>query len=197
MNPKNRQILILASATIIILSSFLILFPLFPRFPTNTSNYSLLLIKPSPALPSSALPSDLSPEALAQGKALAKVGRVIDGDTFDTTDGERIRLIGIDAPELHGTDDIPQCFAKESAVKLRQLIENQEIQLEKDVSDTDKYGRRLRYVWKDGVLINELLIKEGFAKIDTFPPDVKYQQQLMVAQKNARDGEIGIWSACK
>jgi micrococcal nuclease len=122
---------------------------------------------------------------------LVKVIRVIDGDTIEIEGGKRVRLIGINAPEMGS------CFGDEAKNKAKELLENQEIQLEKDVSETDKYDRLLRYIWKDGKLINEILVEEGFASSSTFPPDVKYQDRFLAAQKLAREERRGLWGvAC-
>jgi micrococcal nuclease len=59
------------------------------------------------------------------------------------------------------------------------------VQLEKDVSETDSFGRLLRYVYVDGVMVNELLVLDGYAKVATYPPDVKYQDRLLAAQQQA------------
>ena len=123
-----------------------------------------------------------------------KISNVIDGDTVKTESGKVIRLIGIDAPE---TPDSVACYAKESTEKLEELILNKEVELEKDISETDKYDRLLRYIWVGDTLINEVLVREGFTKVSTYPPDVKYQTRFIDAEKVARAEKKGLWgSAC-
>ncbi len=74
------------------------------------------------------------------------------------------------------------------------MLEGTLVYLEKDVSDVDQYGRALRYVFlEDGTLFNELLIKEGYGKVVTYPPDVKYAERLMEAQVHARENNKGLW----
>jgi len=69
--------------------------------------------------------------------------------------------------------------------------------LEKDLSETDRFGRLLRYVYTtDGALFNEVPVQEGYATVDTFPPDVKYVERFTQSQKEARDGNRGLWVAC-
>jgi len=116
------------------------------------------------------------------------VTRVIDGDTFDIETGERIRMIGIDTPERG------KYFYKEAKVRLENLIGDKEVILQKDVSETDRYGRLLRHVYYDDVWINKQMIDEGYAKIMTFPPDVAHVDIFTQAQKNARENGRGLWA---
>ena len=121
------------------------------------------------------------------------VTNVIDGDTFTIEGGKVVRMIGMDTPEtVHPSKPI-QCYGKEASAKTTELIEGQKVRLEKDVSETDKYKRLLRYVWKGDVLINELLVKEGYAQSSSYPPDIKYQERFIVAQQDARDNQGGLW----
>lgn len=125
------------------------------------------------------------------------VTNVIDGDTFTIEGGKVVRIIGIDTPETVHPSKPMQCYGKEASNKITELIEGQKIRLEKDVSETDKYNRLLRYVWKGEVLINELLVKEGYAQSSSYPPDIKYQERFVAAQQEARDNQRGLWgSAC-
>lgn len=131
-----------------------------------------------------------------------KVKRVIDGDTIELTDGRRVRYIGIDAPEVY-FQTVPVCFARESYIKNKELVENREVFLEKDVSETDKYGRLLRYVYivisenpEEKIMINKTLVLEGYARASTFPPDVKYQAVFLDAQIEAKNSQKGLWNNC-
>lgn len=131
-----------------------------------------------------------------------KVGRVIDGDTIVLENGKIVRYIGIDAPELHHPKKKVECFAKEAKEANEKLVLNKTVRLEKDLSETDKYGRLLRYVYVDNpstslgemIFVNEYLVKEGFALLATFPPDVKYQNLFQKAQKNAQENNKGLWN---
>ncbi|MBP9759257.1 thermonuclease family protein [Candidatus Dojkabacteria bacterium] len=130
--------------------------------------------------------------------SIVKVINVIDGDTFTIEGGAVIRMIGIDTPEtVHPSKPI-QCYGKEASQKTKELLEGKEIKLEKDVSETDKYSRLLRYVYVDDIFINEYLVSEGFAKSSSYPPDVKYQNKFVEAQKKAQEENKGLWnvSAC-
>lgn len=124
----------------------------------------------------------------------AVVKRVIDGDTIDLTDGTRVRYIGINAPEL-SSENGKTCYAHEATAKNKALVAGKTIRMAKDISETDTYGRILRYVWVGDVFVNETLIEEGFAHASTFPPDVLYKDAFLLAEKQARKEMIGLWGA--
>lgn len=128
----------------------------------------------------------------------AKVTNVVDGDTFKIESGETVRMIGIDTPEtVHPSKPI-QCYGKEASLKTEELIEGKEIRLEKDISEKDKYGRLLRYVYVGDIFVNEYLVKEGYAISSSYPPDIKYQDKFVEAQRLAQEENNGLWntSAC-
>jgi len=125
------------------------------------------------------------------------VKRVIDGDTIEISTGDRVRYIGIDTPETSHPSKPIECFGKEASDKNKQLVEGKKVRLEKDVSETDKYGRLLRYVYVDNIFVNLELVKLGYAYSSTYPPDVKYQSQFLAAQNEARENGRGLWSACQ
>lgn len=125
-----------------------------------------------------------------------KVSRVIDGDTIELADGIKVRYIGIDTPETVDPRKPVQCFGLEASRKNKELVEGKTVRLEKDISDRDKFGRLLRYVWLDEALINLELVKLGFAYSSTFPPDIKYQKEFLAAQREAKETGLGLWSAC-
>jgi len=125
-----------------------------------------------------------------------KVVRVIDGDTFEIEGGQRVRLIGIDTPEsVHPDDERNTEFGKEASDYSKKLLEGKMVRLEKDVSETDRYGRLLRYAYmEDDTFVNELLVKEGYAKVSTYPPDVKYSDLFVEAERYARENNKGLWA---
>jgi len=127
---------------------------------------------------------------------LVKVTRVIDGDTVEIEGGERIRYIGIDTPETVDPRKPVQCFGVEASNKNKELVEGKEIRLEKDITDRDKYNRLLRYVWVGDTFINLELVKQGFAYSYSYPPDIKYQDQFVNAQQEAREAKRGLWDTC-
>lgn len=119
------------------------------------------------------------------------VHRVIDGDTIELPDGSKVRLIGINAPE---STTKKECFGEQAKNKSKKLIEGKQIRLEKDISQNDQYGRLLRYIWVGDEMINEILVRQGYAEVSTFPPDVKYQERFLTAQRLAQTEQIGLWS---
>ncbi len=126
-----------------------------------------------------------------------KVVRVIDGDTFVIEGDIRVRLIGMDTPEMKNKNNKIDCFAQEAKDKLTSMISGKDVNLVKDVSETDRYGRLLRYVYLGDKMVNDTLVKEGYAVIATFPPDVKYENEFLTSEKMARESNLGLWSACK
>lgn len=129
-------------------------------------------------------------------RTFAKVTRVNDGDTIEIEGGQKLRYIGMDTPELYDPRKPVQCFGTEAKEKNKELVEGKIVKLEKDVSETDKYGRLLRYVWVDNLLVNDYLVKEGYARISTYPPDVKYQSLFSQSEKEARENKRGLWGKC-
>lgn len=124
------------------------------------------------------------------------VTRVIDGDTFEIENGQKVRMIGIDTPEsVHPDKEKNTEFGEMASAYTKQFLEGKKVRLEKDVSETDKYGRLLRYVYlEDGTFVNELLVKEGYAKVSTYPPDVKYADVFVEAERYARENNKGLWA---
>ena len=142
-----------------------------------------------------------TPSAITSPKSEAVlVTKVVDGDTI-RIGNQTIRLIGIDTPEtVHPTKAV-ECFGKQASLKTKELLEGQFVILEKDVSETDKYGRLLRYIYlpldQDKMLfINDFLVREGYAQVLTYPPDVKYDQRLRQAEREAKEDLRGLWGSC-
>lgn len=117
-----------------------------------------------------------------------QVLRVIDGDTIIVEGGIRVRYIGVDAPEM--SEPLGQA-AKEAN---QALVRGKRVRLEKDVSDTDRYDRWLRYVYVDRLMVNAELVRLGMARTRAYPPDTKYQGYLERMEKEARDAGSGIWA---
>lgn len=148
----------------------------------------------------------LTPSAILEKKVsltplqkLYKVVEVIDGDTIVLENGEKVRYIGIDTSELNTERGDPECFALEAKKANERLVLGKKVKLEKDVSERDKYGRLLRYVYVDDIFVNEYLVKQGYARAVSFPPDIKYQEKLLQAERQAREKNKGLWNpqACK
>jgi len=126
------------------------------------------------------------------------VTKVIDGDTIEIEGGKRVRYIGIDTPETVDPNRPTGCYGKEASNKNSELVLNKKVRLVKDVSDTDRYDRLLRYVYIDDTFINDYLVKEGYAKASTYAPDVKFSEQFAASEREARENKRGLWgSACE
>jgi micrococcal nuclease len=122
---------------------------------------------------------------------------VVDGDTIDLSTGERVRYIGVDTPETKHPIKGVECFGQEAAGKNKELVLDKKVRLEKDVSDKDKYGRLLRYVYLDDLFVNDYLARNGFAHAATFPPDVKFSRQFLEAEREARVNGRGLFAPGK
>lgn len=128
----------------------------------------------------------------------AKVTRVVDGDTIIVNFNgkeERVRLIGIDTPESVHPDvskNLPE--GKTAYEFTKSKLEGKEVVLEFDVQERDQYGRLLAYVYLDGVMFNKTLLEEGYARVATYPPNVKYVDEFTEIQKVARENNKGFWS---
>jgi micrococcal nuclease len=131
------------------------------------------------------------------------VERVVDGDTLDLRIGgrdERVRLIGIDTPELHTDTGVPECFAVEATGFIgAELAVGSEVRLERDIVGRDDYGRLLAYVYRrvDGVLINELVVARGYARPLTIAPNDSFSRRFVAAAAAAEAAGLGLWEACR
>jgi micrococcal nuclease len=128
----------------------------------------------------------------------ARVTRVIDGDTIEVSiagETHTVRYIGVDTPEtVHPTEPV-EYMGQEASDKNKELVGGKTVGLEKDVSETDKYGRLLRYVYLGDLFVNAELVRLGYAQVSTYPPDVKYQDLFLQLQQEARDAGRGLWAS--
>lgn len=152
--------------------------------------------------------SPSTPDALPapDGLRLAHgtVVRVVDGDTAHVLVGgvnEKVRFIGIDTPEDTSTHEP---YGAQATAYTRAAIDGREVWLETDAELRDRYGRLLAYVWLEppastetsevlGKMLNAKLVAEGYAQIYTFPPNVKYAEVFLAAQRDARERGAGLW----
>jgi micrococcal nuclease len=137
-------------------------------------------------------------EVIAEQKVFYCV-EVVDGDTIvvkDTADGQKykVRYIGIDTPETVDPNRPVMYFGKEASAKNTELVSGKMVGLEKDISEEDRYGRLLRYVYVGTVMINAELVRLGYAKCATYPPDIKYAEMFRRYEAEAREGGRGLWS---
>jgi len=182
LEKLERNLFLFFTALLLLLVSFLV-----------GPEENLKEVSPSPTV--APVEEKLSPPSLgSQEREKVKVIRVIDGDTIELEDGRRVRYIGIDTPETVDPQKPVQCYGREAYLENKKLVEGKEIEMEKDISETDQYGRLLRYVWVEGIFVNEYLVREGFAHAVTFAPDVKYQELFLEAERKAREENKGFWS---
>jgi micrococcal nuclease len=164
--------------------------------PTSAASSTSTQASSQTTAPDAAPGTSSDPGTAAGQRQKAKVARVVDGDTFEIEGGRKVRLIGVDTPESVHPDPARNTeFGKTASAFTRNRLEGKDVYLEKDVSETDKYGRLLRYAYlADGTFFNELLVSEGMANPATFPPDVKYADVFVKAQQYARDNNKGLWA---
>jgi micrococcal nuclease len=125
--------------------------------------------------------------------------KIVDGDTFwiddGTEKGRKIRLIGVDAPETRRTSRKEVgYYGAESKAFLAKLISGKEVRLEYDVDQEDRYGRILAYAYlHDGTFVNAELLRKGYAMVMTVPPNVRFADEFLKLQAEARKKDRGLW----
>ncbi len=119
--------------------------------------------------------------------------RVIDGDTILLEGDERVRLIGLDAPELHHPSKPVQYFAREASDFVERMLEGREVRLEYGQTRQDRYGRTLAYVFIGDTLVNKLVIEEGYGHALVKYP-FEYRAEFEAAQRTARTEHRGLWA---
>ncbi len=150
----------------------------------------------STTLPStSVLPSTTTTVVLPPGDDKI-VKDVLDGDSFETADGIKVRLIGIDAPDVESKG----CFSAEAAGHLRELLPAEStVRIAYDTSRTDRSGRTLAYAHRttDGLFVNVAMARDGFARQLTSPPNTAHAEEIQSAVSEAVAERRGIWQACR
>ena len=133
--------------------------------------------------------------------ASARVVRVVDGDTIKVRlDGrtDTVRYIGVDTPETKKPGTAVQCFGKAAAAENRRLVAGERVRLTEGAEARDRYGRLLAYVRRerDGVFVNERLIRGGYARTLTIAPNDRYAPRFRVLEARARAAQSGLWGRC-
>lgn len=152
------------------------------------------------------------------------VTKIVDGDTIEVTELDTdknttgvkhtVRYTGIDTPETVAPGKPVQCFGKEASARNAELALNRYVRLEKDKSDTDRYGRWLRYAYvradassqdpdatspaagADEIFINRILVREGYAHAHAYAPDIAHKADFAAAETEAKSEKAGLWGAC-
>ncbi|MGE0545338.1 MAG: thermonuclease family protein [Dehalococcoidia bacterium] len=145
-------------------------------------------------------PASATAAVSGHARETARVVRVIDGDTILVEIGgrqERVRYIGVDTPETVAPDRPVGCFGPEASERNKALVEGKTVELERDISERDRFDRLLRYVYVDGMMVNAALLRDGYGTSVTFPPDVRENERLRTLEREARTARRGLWSACR
>lgn len=129
---------------------------------------------------------------------LYEVIRVVDGDTFIISyngKDERVRLIGVDTPEsVHPDEEKNTEFGDKVSSYSKEMLQGKQVALEFDIDKKDQYDRLLAYVYLDGQMYNKILLEKGYAQVSTYPPNVKYVDEFIDIQKEARVSKVGMWA---
>lgn len=124
------------------------------------------------------------------------VVKVVDGDTIHVRVDERVekvRYIGVNAPEVHHPTRGEEPGGREASDANRRLVVGRHVRLELDVQSRDRYGRLLAYVWVGDTMVNAELVRQGYAQVMTVPPNVRYQRLFLDLQRDARQAGRGLW----
>jgi micrococcal nuclease len=148
----------------------------------------------APAAPASDIQSTITTSATAVNGI--PVISVVDGDTIKVKIGskeETVRVIGADTPETVHPSQPVEPYGLEASAYTKKRLTGQQVRLELDVEERDRYGRLLAYVWLGDELVNATLIKEGYAQVLTIPPNVKYADRFVALQREAWENQRGLW----
>ena len=122
--------------------------------------------------------------------------RVIDGDTVELKNGERLRYNDIDTPEtVHPSKPI-ECYGPQASSKNKELVEGEIIFVELGNPAKDRYGRLLGYVYIDDLFVNAELVRGGYAKVNSYGDPGSELSNLLDIEKNAKENMKGLWGAC-
>jgi micrococcal nuclease len=157
--------------------------------------------------PPASAASEAKPGSVADGEEWYTVSRVIDGDTIVLSDARKVRLIGVDTPEVYYSEKLLrdskksgqdvatiQALGRRASAFTRELCLGKKVRLEYDVDRKDRYKRTLAYVYLEGgVFVNAEIVRAGFAQVMTVVPNVKYAGMLLKVQKEAREAGRGLW----
>ena len=137
---------------------------------------------------------DAKKMAVEAGVGLYRVKTVYDGDTVVLEDGQKIRLLGINTPEVQHRDKLADAGGEDAKNWLIAKLKDTKVRLETDAEKTDSYGRTLGYLFTENKeFINQSLLAAGLAEVSIFPPNLKYVNELVTASEQAEKAKLGIW----
>jgi micrococcal nuclease len=131
------------------------------------------------------------------GGKSAKVMAVLDGDTIVISGGEKVRYAGLNTPETHHPDKLPEYCGQEAFEANRRLVTGKHVRLEFDERRRDKYGRLLAYVYVDSLFVNAELIRLGYGQVSTYKDTRRYHQEFSRLQQSAIAARRGLWGGCR
>lgn len=149
--------------------------------------------------------SAIADARVPRGARKARVTHVSDGDTAylkplrfgekaASWPGRKARFIGVDTPETFVSP--PECLGEKASAFTRKRLEGKRVKVTYGKDPLDHYGRALIYVWVKGKLFNRLLVAKGFARVETYPPNDRYEATLEKAERRARERGKGLWGEC-
>ncbi len=137
--------------------------------------------------------SELAADSAEPGERTSvRVTKHTDGDTLWLSEIGKVRLIGVDTPEVYGG---VECYGREASAFVERTVPlGSEVRYRLGVEERDRYGRALAYVWlRDGRFLNRLLVLRGYAQPLTVPPNVEYEDDFVRAARRAREAGRGLW----
>jgi micrococcal nuclease len=159
----------------------------------------------SPLPPPSASSGRSTPERLSKfpparrpvSRGLAKVVAVLDGDTIIIDGGEKVRYAGLNTPEIHHPDKLPEYCGQEAFETNRRLVAGKHVRLEFGERRRDQYGRLLAYVYVESLMVNAELIRQGYAQVTTYKDNQRHHDDFRRLQQDAIAARRGMWGGCR
>ena len=149
------------------------------------------LVQPANAVPSSARSGVVT--HVSDGDT-AYIDPLRYGTTAASWDGRKARFIGVDTPEVYGS---AECYGKKASAFTKRKLEGRRVKITYGTDPIDPYDRALVYVWRDGRLFNATLIRKGFATVEIYAPNDRYERKFRRLEDKARQAGRGLWGACR
>jgi micrococcal nuclease len=153
-------------------------------------------LAPMPSAPRTVVRLKPSSRRMPRSGERARVIAVIDGDTVVISGGEKVRYLGINTPETHHPDKLPEYCGQEAFEANRRLVAGKTVRLEFDQQLRDKYGRLLAYVYVDNLFVNAELVRQGYAQVSTYRENQRHHEEFQRLQQSAIEARRGLWGGC-